>query len=153
MFEIASIFSVPPEAAAVISGAPGYESLTGYVLLYGAPGGTGVVAVRLWLHSWKACRPAVFLLCICTKEKAAVRSRRPLTAPDPIGACRASCTPIIWGICRFFWPQKAALPGAQCLPDAFCPVKPGGVPSLSIICRMTTVHNRRETPERELAAA
>lgn len=66
MFEIASIFSVPPEAAAVISGAPGYESLTGYVLLYGVPGGTVVVAqleglpsggfFALHLHQGESCR-------------------------------------------------------------------------------------------------
>lgn len=100
MFEIASIFSVPPEAAAVISGAPGYESLTGYVLLYGAPGGTVVVAqleglpsggfFALHLHQGESCR---------TIQEA-------FDGAGPIGACRASCTPIIWGICRFFWPRN-----------------------------------------------
>ena len=145
--KLPAFFSVPPEAAAVISGAPGYESLTGYVLLYGAPGGTVVVAqleglpsggfFALHLHQGESCR---------TIQEA-------FDGAGPHWGLPGQLHPNHLGICRFFWPQKAALPGAQCLPDAFCQVKPGGVPSLSIICRMTTVHNRQETPERELAAA
>ena len=144
--KLASIFSVPPEAAAVISGAPGYESLTGYVLLYGAPGGTVVVAQLEGLPS------GGFLLCICTKEKAAVRSRRPLTAPDPLGPA-GPAAPNHLGDLPVLLATESGFAWSAVFTGRFCPVKPGGVPSLSIICRMTTVHNRRETPERELAAA
>lgn len=100
MFEIACIFSVPPEAAAVISGAPGYESLTGYVLLYGAPGGTVVVAqleglpsggfFALHLHQGESCR---------TIQEA-------LTAPDPIGACGPAAPQSFGGFAGSFGHRK-----------------------------------------------
>ena len=44
MLDLNRIFSHRPEAAATISGAPGYERLQGQVLFYPASGGTVVVA-------------------------------------------------------------------------------------------------------------
>ncbi len=100
MFEIASIFSVPPEAAAVISGAPGYESLTGYVLLYGAPGGTVVVAqleglpsggfFALHLHQGESCR---------TIQEA-------FDGAGPHWGLPGQLHPNHLGICRFFGHRK-----------------------------------------------
>lgn len=44
MLEMEHIFLIRPEAAANLTGAPGYENLRGQVLFYPAPGGTIVVA-------------------------------------------------------------------------------------------------------------
>ena len=44
MLEMERIFLIRPEAAANLTGAPGYENLRGQVLFYPAPGGTIVVA-------------------------------------------------------------------------------------------------------------
>ena len=147
MFEIASIFSVPPEAAAVISGAPGYESLTGYVLLYGAPGGTVVVAqleglpsggfFALHLHQGESCR---------TIQEAFDGAGPHWGLPGQLHPNHLGDLPVLLA-------TESGFAWSAVFTDAFCQVKPGGVPSLSIICRMTTVHNRQETPERELAAA
>ena len=66
MLDLNRIFSHQPEAAATISGAPGYERLQGQVLFYPASGGTVVVAqlqglpgdgfFGLHLHQGGACR-------------------------------------------------------------------------------------------------
>ena len=66
MLEIDRIVSTRPEAAANLTGAPGYENLRGQVLFYPAPGGTIVVAQAeglpgdgffgLHLHQGDNCR-------------------------------------------------------------------------------------------------
>ena len=128
MLEMERIFLIRPEAAANLTGAPGYENLRGQVLFYPAPGGTIVVAqveglpgdgfFGIHLHQGDNCR----------------------TRQEPFDGAGAH-----W-IFRCCW-QKTARPGALCGPAGFSPVRPGDTPSLCTGCRMIIAPNRRETLE------
>ena len=140
MLDLNRIFSHRPEAAATISGAPGYERLQGQVLFYPASGGTVVVAQLQGL-------PGDSLACTCTRAALAARSWNHLMAQATTGVSQVSGIPGIWGI----FPScclRMGGPGAPFGPVGFSPVRPGGTPSSSTVWQTTTARNRQGTPER-----
>lgn len=141
MLDLNRIFSHRPEAAATISGAPGYERLQGQVLFYPASGGTVVVAqlqglpgdrfFGLHLHQGGACRTVREPFDGAGDHWGLPGQRHPGHLGD---------LPVLLSENGRAW--SAVWTGR------FSPVRPGVTPSSSTVWQTTTAPNRQGTPER-----